>query len=175
MECFRGCFAEPVLPLKDALLSLEAPRSALGSEGSKVGILEGRDVLAVRKEWLLTEGFENYEPKGSRAQTASKMPEGDLEREGEWGGEGLCGGPYRAVHPPLDLLQTALHLVQPCPGSFSLSPQVVQLQLAGGLKEQLLPHMQKSDNEMGDVAMCNEKNVKYYIDTHRPTRFRALP
>ena len=50
MECFRGCFAEPVLPLKDALLSLEAPRSALGSEGSKVGILEGRDVLAVRKE-----------------------------------------------------------------------------------------------------------------------------
>ena len=50
MECFKGCFAEPVLPLNDALLSLEAFGSALGSEGSKAGILEGRDVLAVKKE-----------------------------------------------------------------------------------------------------------------------------
>jgi len=35
-------------------------------------------------------------------------------------------------------------------------------------------HMQKSDKEIGDAAMCHEKNVKYYTDTHRPTRFRAL-
>jgi len=34
--------------------------------------------------------------------------------------------------------------------------------------------MQKSDKEIGDAAMCNEKNVKYYTDTHRPIRFRAL-
>jgi len=35
-------------------------------------------------------------------------------------------------------------------------------------------HMQKSDKEIGDAAMCNEKSVKYYTDTHRPIRFRAL-
>jgi len=50
MECFRGCFAEAALLLQDALPSLETPRSALGSEESKAGILEGRDVLAVKKE-----------------------------------------------------------------------------------------------------------------------------
>jgi hypothetical protein len=32
---------------------------------------------------------------------------------------------------------------------------------AGGIEEDLLPHMQKSDSEVGDAAMCNEKNVKY--------------
>ncbi len=35
-------------------------------------------------------------------------------------------------------------------------------------------HMQKSDKEIGDAAMCNEKNVKYYTYTHRPTRFETL-
>ncbi len=42
---------------------------------------------------------------------------------------------------------------------------------AGGIEEQLLLHMQKSDKEAGDAAMCNEKNVKCYTDTHRPTKF----
>ena len=37
----------------------------------------------------------------------------------------------QALHLPLDLLQTALHLVQPCPSGFSLSPQVSQLLAAG--------------------------------------------
>ncbi len=46
-----------------------------------------------------------------------------------------CHLVLQALHPPLDLLQTALRLVQPCPGGFSLSPQVSQL-LAAGL---LLP------------------------------------
>ena len=45
---------------------------------------------------------------------------------------------------------------------------------AGGIEEQLSPHMQKSDREIGDAAICDEYNVKCYTCTHRPTRFRAL-
>ena len=33
-------------------------------------------------------------------------------------------------------------------------------------------HMHASYSEIGEAAMCNEKNAKYYIDLHRPTRFR---
>ena len=31
----------------------------------------------------------------------------------------------------------------------------------------------ESNCKMGEAAMCNEKNVKYYTDTHRPTRLRT--
>ena len=33
-------------------------------------------------------------------------------------------------------------------------------------------HLQESHKEIGEAAMCNEKNAKYYTDTHRPTRLR---
>ena len=32
--------------------------------------------------------------------------------------------------------------------------------------------MQESYLGIGEAAMCNEKNAKYYTDTHRPTRYR---
>ena len=35
-------------------------------------------------------------------------------------------------------------------------------------------HLQESHREIGEAAMCNEKNAKYFTDVHRPTRFRAL-
>ena len=34
-------------------------------------------------------------------------------------------------------------------------------------------HQQESHNEIGEAAMCNEKNAKYYTDVHRPTRYRS--
>ena len=34
-------------------------------------------------------------------------------------------------------------------------------------------HMQATHQELGEAAMCNEKNAKYYTDVHRPTRFRG--
>ena len=33
-------------------------------------------------------------------------------------------------------------------------------------------HMQATHQELGEAAMCNEKNAKYYTDEHRPIRFR---
>ena len=35
-------------------------------------------------------------------------------------------------------------------------------------------HQQESHKEVGEAAMCKQKNVKYYTDVHRPTRFSAL-
>ena len=53
IERFTGCTGEPGLPLKDALLSfMVVLKLTLGSEGSNAGILEGREVVAVRKEWM---------------------------------------------------------------------------------------------------------------------------
>ena len=33
--------------------------------------------------------------------------------------------------------------------------------------------MHESNCDIGEAAMCNEKNVRYYTDTHRPTRLRT--
>ena len=33
--------------------------------------------------------------------------------------------------------------------------------------------LHKSNQEIAEAAMCNEQNVKYYTDPHRPTRFRG--
>jgi len=30
-------------------------------------------------------------------------------------------------------------------------------------------HLQEIHKEIGEAAMCNEKNAKYYTDVHKPT------
>ena len=50
-ECFKGCLADPGLPVSTALLSLTEPAAPLLSEGSKAGILLA-GALAVKKEWI---------------------------------------------------------------------------------------------------------------------------
>lgn len=56
-------------------------------------------------------------------------------------------------------------------------PGVYSGQSVHSTRRETMMHQQvelhKSNQEIAEAAMCNEQNVKYYTDPHRPTRFRG--